>query len=96
MHKRRYVKQELRKIVENSGYQIHKLSYFNTILSPLIILRRFLDRNLKVQEYLRNDDEIPNKFVNTILKFVFGLEKYMLPYVSMPFGISILCVAKKR
>jgi len=96
MHKRRYVKKSLRKVVENSGYQIYKLSYFNTILAPLIILRRFLDRNLKKQEYYKDEDDIPNKFLNNILKAIFGLEKYILPYISMPFGISILCIAKKK
>ena len=39
---------------------------------------------------------MPNKFINNILKNVFDLEKYILPYISMPFGISILCIAKKN
>jgi 2-polyprenyl-3-methyl-5-hydroxy-6-metoxy-1,4-benzoquinol methylase len=96
MHKRRYIKKTLMKVVENSGYQIYKFSYFNTILAPLIILRRFLDRGLKKQGDLKDYDEVPNKFVNNILKAIFGLEKYTLPYISMPFGISILCIAKKK
>ena len=96
MHKRRYVKKTLKKVIENSGYKIYKLSYFNTILAPLIILRRFLDRSLRGEEYLRDDDDVPNTFFNIILKFIFGLEKYILPYISMPFGISILCIAKKK
>jgi 2-polyprenyl-3-methyl-5-hydroxy-6-metoxy-1,4-benzoquinol methylase len=96
MHKRRYVKKAVKKVVENSGYQIYKLSYFNTILAPLIILRRLLDSGLKKQEYLKDDDDIPNKFANNILKAIFGLEKYILPYISLPFGISILCIAKKK
>ena len=95
MHKRRYNKKGLRKVVESAGYQIYKLSYFNTFTAPLIILRRFLDRNEKGWEYSM-DYDIPNKFLNAILKFVFGLEKHILSSISMPFGISILCIAKKR
>jgi len=95
MHKRRYNKKGLKKVIENSGYQIYKLSYFNTFTAPLIILRRFLDRNEKGWEYSM-DYDIPNKFLNNILKTIFGLEKYILPYISMPFGISILCIAKKK
>jgi 2-polyprenyl-3-methyl-5-hydroxy-6-metoxy-1,4-benzoquinol methylase len=95
MHKRRYVKKTLRKVVENSGYEIYKLSYFNTILAPIIILLRLLGRNSKGEEYSK-DTDMPNKFINSILKYIFGLEKYILPYISMPFGISILCIAKKK
>ena len=96
MHKRRYTRKTFKRVVEDAGYKIYKLSYFNTIVAPLIIFRRLLVKILGEQDEHSADDDIPNKFFNTVLKFIFGLEKYLLPYISMPFGISILCVAKKK
>jgi hypothetical protein len=42
------------------------------------------------------DLEIPGRALNTILKKIFELERPLIPKVSFPFGLSLLCWAEKR
>lgn len=91
-HKRRYTKKHLSKIVTQSGYEIIKISYFNTFLSPLMILSRIISNFTG----WNNDTNIPFSCLNSFLKFIFGIEKYFLRFFSFPFGISIICLAKKN
>lgn len=91
-HKRRYVKKHLAEVVTSAGYDVIKISYFNTFLSPLLILSRLISAKTGSD----NDTDIPNKFLNIILKQIFKFEKYLLRFISLPFGISIMCIAKKK
>lgn len=91
-HKRRYTKKKLCTLLKKSGYEVIKASYFNTFLSPFMIISRIISSFTGWS----NDTDIPIKPLNTILKFIFRNEKYFLRYFSFPFGISILCLAKKK
>lgn len=91
-HKRRYIKKSLIKIVKKAEYDIVKISYFNIFLSPLMILSRILSSFTGWNK----DTNIPNKILNKILYNIFKIEKYFLRYISFPFGISIICLAKKK
>lgn len=92
-HKRRYSKKALRKVVQDAGFTLKKLSYFNTILFPLILTFRIshiFRREVKSDFYL----PIPS-FINWILLSLFSMEKYFLRKINLPFGLSLLCIAKK-
>ncbi len=92
-HKRRYSKKALKKVVQDAGFTLKKLSYFNTILFPLIFAFRIshiFRREVKSDFYL----PIPS-FINWILLSLFSMEKYFLRRVNLPFGLSLLCIAKK-
>jgi 2-polyprenyl-3-methyl-5-hydroxy-6-metoxy-1,4-benzoquinol methylase len=91
-HKRRYSKKRLKKVLIDANFEIEKISYFNTFLSPLLIISRLISSKTGSD----NDTDIPNKILNSILKKIFEIEKYFLRYISFPFGISIMCIAKKR
>jgi SAM-dependent methyltransferase len=92
-HKRRYSKKALRKAVQDAGFTLKKLSYFNTILFPLILAFRvshIFRKEVKSDFYL----PIPS-FINWILLLIFSMEKYLLRKISLPFGLSLICIAKK-
>ncbi len=91
-HKRRYIKKQLRRVVEAAGFDIEKISYFNTFLSPLIIISRLIS----AKSGANKDDDIPAKIFNKLFRLIFEFEKYLLRYISFPFGISIMCIAKKK
>ena len=92
-HKRRYSKKALKKAVQDAGFTLKKLSYFNTILFPLIFAFRIshiFRREVKSDFYL----PIPS-FINWILLSLFSMEKYFLRKINLPFGLSLLCIATK-
>jgi len=42
-----------------------------------------------------SDIDMPGSLMNNLLKTIFGFEKYLLRYFSLPFGISVLAVVRK-
>lgn len=96
-HKRRYRASELTRVVQAAGFQVVKTSYFVTLLFPLIVIVRALGAMLKLIRQTRVHDPyliLPTP-VNTFLTHIFGLERLWLTHASLPFGSSILCVARK-
>jgi SAM-dependent methyltransferase len=97
-HKRRYVKNQLRQRVEEAGFQIQFLSYYNTLLFPLIAaIRIFKNRIKKTGEACEKGDDTkaPNAIVNRILQSVFASERFFLGPMSFPFGVSLIVTAKR-
>ncbi|MCX6122148.1 MAG: class I SAM-dependent methyltransferase [Ignavibacteriales bacterium] len=92
-HKRRYTLTELKTKLLDAGYTIKKITYFNTLLFPIVYAVRILNNILKRSG--ASDIEMPGKISNYILKKVFGIEKYLLRYINLPFGVSILTVVEK-
>lgn len=92
-HKRRYTLQELRNKLNSAGFQIEKISYFNSLLFPIVYLVRKL--NNLIGRDGASDVDMPSKAMNYILKQIFGLEKRLLRSYDLPFGVSILAVVKK-
>jgi 2-polyprenyl-3-methyl-5-hydroxy-6-metoxy-1,4-benzoquinol methylase len=92
-HKRRYTLTELRTKLITAGFTIEKISYYNTLLFPIVFLVRLLNNIL--QRDGASDIDIPNSFLNYILEKVFSLEISILRWINLPFGISILAVVGK-
>lgn len=87
-HKRRYSFNELRSKIENSGYKIEKLSYFNSILFPIALAVRMYE---KIHSSSRpSGGSTPNSLVNHLLCNLFKSEKYLLRYLTLPFGVSLV------
>jgi SAM-dependent methyltransferase len=92
-HKRRYTRYELRSKLQAAGLTIEKISYFNCLLFPVVFAVRKLNNLLKRND--SSDIDMPSQSANFFLKMIFGLEKYLLRFVNLPFGVSILAVVKK-
>ncbi len=92
-HKRRYTPPQLREVVTSAGFSIRHLTYFNTLLFPLALVRRMAAKVTRTETM--GDLEIPGRALNTVLKKIFELEKPLVPKVSFPFGLSLLCWAEK-
>ena len=103
-HKRRYNRAELKDKIESAGFKIMQISYFMTFLFPFIYISRsrFL-RNasvskdeMKISREKASSELNLNPLLNAIFFYIFRLEIYLLNYISLPFGSSLLCVAQKR
>ena len=94
-HKRRYTKNKLQKKIEAAGFRVERITYFNTLLFPAIVALRTV-RSIFGITQTTSDYALPNPILNWIFGKIFGLEKYLLRYVNLPVGVSILCIAKRK
>lgn len=94
MHQRRYNRSELRRKVESAGFQIERITSFNSLLLPLMIWSRLQrKRNHDFQPW-REFEIGPalNKTLESILKF----ERIVIKTgASFPAGGSLLLVGRK-
>ncbi len=93
-HVRRYTKNSLSKILEESGYTVERISYFNSLLFPLALIQRLGMRflNKKLSSHLST----PPKPVNWLFQAIFSQEASILKFTNMPVGLSIIAVVKKE
>jgi SAM-dependent methyltransferase len=91
-HKRRYTKHNLCKMISNVGYEIMLVSYFNTFLFPIIAVMRIFNNLFS----LHNNDDLISvpQLINNILIKLFNCEKYLIKTTSLPFGVSLLVIAR--
>jgi SAM-dependent methyltransferase len=94
-HKRRYVARTLRDAVTMAGLEIERQTYVSTLLLPVIFLGR---KWLKVRQRFRTyntENDLHPAWSNGILRSIFESEIPILRRTNMPFGASLLCVARK-
>ena len=92
-HKRRYSKASFKKALEDAGFTVEKISYYNMWLFPMAVAVRALKKCQGVKD--ESDVSMPSPPVNKALRFIFGTERFLLPYLNLPFGLSLIAVCKK-
>ena len=92
---RRYTKKQLIKKLKQAGFKIEAISYVNFFLFPLAVLARTWER-LRHTEIPQSDLAKTPGWLNSFLKNILYLEAFLLKYTTLPFGVSIVCVARKR
>ena len=92
-HFRRYTSASLNEALVKAGLKPVRISYFNTLLFPLIAGLRLVRKMFGITETA--DDAMPSPAVNGILKSIFGFESNWVGRVSMPVGVSLLAVAQR-
>ena len=93
---RRYRRPEVRALLEGAGFTIEHLTYWNLTLTPPIALARRLSRRQIGREAVRSDLHPLPPFLNTVLKALATLELRASRHLSLPFGTSVLAVARKH
>lgn len=100
-HFKRYSKNEVRSSFKNVGLKERRISYFNILLSPPIILIRLLSKlggpfsKLADFDSQINFDISKRKMINMFLTEIFTLENVLLRFTDLPFGISLISVYEK-
>ena len=92
-HYRRYTLGELRSRIEAAGYEVITATYFNTLLFPLIFVLRRIWR-FRPKSTASDLTQLPRP-LNALLTGVFSLEKLLVGRIRLPFGVSVLCYARK-
>jgi ubiquinone/menaquinone biosynthesis C-methylase UbiE len=80
--------------LHRAGFQILRVSYTNATLMPLVAAVRLLQRVAGHRESAR-EIAIPPPVVNSILSTVLRVEAAALRVVNMPFGSSLLALARR-
>lgn len=94
-HHRRYGKGRFRRLLVGVGFDILRLTYFNTFLSLPIALAKLLSRIREPRFLAGAEVSMPPRWLNRILKQVFLFEPRILPMADFPFGISLLAITRK-
>ena len=94
-HKRRYTKKHLKHLItNNTSLRILRITYFNTLLFPPILAFRISKYLLGIRSTATDFFPIPS-WLNWLLEKVFGTERFLLRFLNLPVGVSILCIAQK-
>lgn len=93
-HKRRYTTKELKKIIERNGWKVEYISYFNTFLFPLALIDRVRQKIFPSSN--QHELNMPNGFINSLFEKIFSMESNFIGKFSLPFGLSIIVIAKKE
>jgi len=94
-HERRYSLRALRSLWQGQEVEEVFLSSFNFVLSPLAIFIRLIKRGVPSS---RKSDLLflPASLLNALLYIIFSVERILLRFCRLPFGISYVAVIKKK
>ena len=93
-HRRRYRLSELRRVLEEAGFEIERTTYANiTFFFPILLIRQLMRvTGIKAE----SENNINVTAMNGVLGKLLGAESLILKYMNLPFGVSGLCVARVK
>lgn len=94
---RRYGRAGLRARLERAGFRVEWMSYTNATLFPLMLAVRGVQRvvGLAPESEAEGEITVPPAPVNAALSALLAVEAGLVRIVPMPFGSSLLCLARK-
>lgn len=95
-HVRRYTAWELRNKMTLAGFEVVRSTYFITTFFFPILAYRILQNIFKRSVYPKTTYVRLPGWLNRLLVVMLRLEQFLLRWVNLPFGVSVLCVGQKR
>ncbi|MBL8725231.1 MAG: class I SAM-dependent methyltransferase [Planctomycetes bacterium] len=99
-HCRRYTRTRLLRLLQRAGFGPRKVSYFNTLLLPLIVpavlWQKLMDRLGRLPPNYNNMSVPLPRFLNWLFTTLMSSERYLLRWLSLPFGHSVLALAERQ
>lgn len=92
MTRHRYSRSELVGKTEAAGFRVRRATYRNSLLLPLMFLRRFCSQRTGDT---RSDVELPARWLNKTLLAILRFESLLLRFVDFPVGGSLFLIAQK-
>lgn len=98
-HRRRYRRRPLSRLLEDAGFDVAYTTYFNTLLFPPIaavrLFRRVFPDNASDGDGASDFDVRLPRPIERTLEALFSIERHAVGRAALPFGISILCSARR-
>lgn len=96
-HQRRYTRGGLVAALTGTGFRVERASYFNFLLFPVVVATRFFERPPRPgtppeEEVLKH---LAIGGLNEPLTRVFSSERHLLRVGDLPWGVSLLAVARR-
>ncbi len=91
---RRFTKTQLTRYLNEAGFDVVRASYWNFLLFPMVAAVRLL-RKMKPDRGSDLPEEGASP-LNTPLIMLLTVERFLLRHCSLPFGLSVFAVARKR
>jgi len=95
-HRRRYAASELRNKLTNAGFEVERISYYITFLFFPILFMRFVQSVSRTSIHAKTSHVILPRWLNSLLIAILGFERFLLNWINFPFGVSIVCLARKQ
>jgi hypothetical protein len=93
----RYTASEARAMLEGSGFVVERLSYINSLLLPVVVGQRMIDRVRPSDPDGHSDLQPPGALINTALQSALYLEAaWLRDGGRFPAGLSILALARNE
>lgn len=93
-HRRRYRLPQLTRVLEEAGFEIERTTYANiTFFLPVLMVRKLM-KLTGIKTETENSINVPA--LNGVFGKIFGAESWFLQHMNIPFGVSGLCVARRR
>src|ERR687890_36517 len=88
-HRRRYRMPELRRVLEQAGFEVERTTYANiTFFMPILAMRKLMRlTGIKAE----SENNINVSALNGVLARMLGAESFVLRHMNIPFGVSGLC-----
>lgn len=93
-HRRRYTLPILRAAVEQSGLAVERATYANVTFFAPILAGRALMRATGIRPASENNVNV--SALNGVFGRLFGAERHWLRRFNLPFGVSAVCVARRK
>jgi SAM-dependent methyltransferase len=92
--RRRYTASETRALLTEAGFQVEYCTYVNSLLFPLPLVQRLLERVAPAVERNDSDLTLPSPLLNGALRVPMALESaWVAQGGSFPFGLSVVALA---
>lgn len=94
-HYRRYERPQLADLFDEERWEVVHTNYTNVIVFPLVwMIRRLQQGRTSNEGTTRREDQVPSKLINAVLKWQFV--RLAMSWLPMPFGVSLVLVARRR
>lgn len=91
----RYTRSELAARLNAAGFEVERLSYANTFLFPIALLKR-LAEHIWTPKSSGSDLTLGVGSMNGVLRAVLSAEAPLIAATGLPFGLTVVAVARKK
>jgi hypothetical protein len=84
-------------LIEEAGFRIERLTYTHAVLFPFVLAVRTTERLIGLATSAEPSIDIlpPPAPVNALFSSALAVEAWLLRRFDLPFGSSLLCLARK-
>jgi ubiquinone/menaquinone biosynthesis C-methylase UbiE len=90
---RRFTRAEVRALLENVGFEVVYSTYWNSLLLPAIVMVRLWRK--AIPRPVSDLDGDGTSVLSSIFAACLAVERVLLSYVPLPFGLSTFAIARK-